>query len=146
MIFNPIYKRAVNGKINQWTVEVENNQFRTISGYHDGVQTTSEWTVCEGKNIGKKNETTATEQAMAEAEALHRKRKEVGYFEDINDCDKQVYFQPMLAKDWNVEKHKVKFPIFTQPKLDGIRCVVKSDGMWSRTVNQLYLHLIFLNQ
>ena len=132
MIFNPIYKRAVNSKINQWAVEVEGNHFRTISGYHDGVQTTSEWTVCEGKNIGKKNETTAAEQAMAEAEALHRKRKEVGYFENINDCDKQVYFQPILAKDWNVEKHKVKFPIFTQPKLDGIRCVVKSDGMWSR--------------
>ena len=92
MIFNPIYKRAVNGKINRWTVEVEDNHFRTISGYYDGVQTTSEWTVCEGKNIGKKNETTAVEQAMAEAEALHRKRKEVGYFEDINDCDKQVYF------------------------------------------------------
>jgi DNA ligase-1 len=132
MIFNPIYKRAVNGKINQWTVEVENNQYRTISGYHDGVQTTSEWTVCEGKNIGKKNETTPIQQAMAEAEALYRKRKELGYFEDINDCDKQVYFQPMLAKDWNNEKDKVKYPIFTQPKLDGIRCIVKSDGMWSR--------------
>ena len=132
MIFNPIYKRAVNGKINQWAVEVEGNQYRTISGYHDGVQTTSEWTVCEGKNIGKKNETTPVQQAMAEAEALHRKRKELGYFEDINDCDKQVYFQPMLAKDWNNEKDKVKYPIFTQPKLDGIRCIVKSDGMWSR--------------
>jgi ATP-dependent DNA ligase len=38
----------------------------------------------------------------------------------------------MLAKDWNNEKGKVKYPIFTQPKLDGIRCIVKSDGMWSR--------------
>ncbi len=132
MMFNSIYKRAVNGKINQWTVEVEDNQYRTISGYHDGVQTTSEWTVCEGKNISKKNETTPAQQAMAEAEALYRKRKELGYFEDINDCDKQVYFQPMLAKDWNNEKGKVKYPIFTQPKLDGIRCIVKSDGMWSR--------------
>jgi DNA ligase-1 len=131
-MFNSIYKRAVNGKINQWTVEVEDNQYRTISGYHDGVQTTSEWTVCEGKNISKKNETTPAQQAMAEAEALYRKRKELGYFEDINDCDKQVYFQPMLAKDWNNEKGKVKYPIFTQPKLDGIRCIVKSDGMWSR--------------
>ena len=132
MMFNSIYKRAVNGKINQWTVEVEDNQYRTISGYHDGVQTTSEWTVCEGKNISKKNETTPAQQAMAEAEALYRKRKELGYFEDINDCDNQVYFQPMLAKDWNNEKGKVKYPIFTQPKLDGIRCIVKSDGMWSR--------------
>jgi DNA ligase-1 len=45
----------------------------------------------------------------------------------------QVFFQPMLAKDWNDKKSKIKYPLFTQPKLDGIRCIVKSDGMWSRT-------------
>jgi DNA ligase-1 len=28
---------------------------------------------------------------------------------------------------------KVKYPIYSQPKLDGIRCIVKSDGMWTRT-------------
>jgi DNA ligase-1 len=127
-----LYKRSTTGKISEWTIEIEGNKFRTISGFTDGQKVISEWTVCEGKNIGKKNETTPAQQAMAEAEALYRKRKELGYFEDINDCDKQVYFQPMLAKDWNNEKGKVKYPIFTQPKLDGIRCIVKSDGMWSR--------------
>jgi DNA ligase-1 len=137
MIYNPIYKRATNGKINKWSIEVEANKYRTISGYNDGVQTTSEWTICEGKNIGKKNETTDTEQAKLEAEAMYRKRKELGYFENIDECDTQVYFQPMLAKDWNDEKHKVKFPIFSQPKLDGIRCIVKSDGMWSRNGKQI---------
>jgi len=132
MIYKPLYKRATNGKINQWTVEVEDNKFRTIAGYSDGIQTTTKWTVCDGKNIGKKNETSPNQQAEAETEALYRKRKEVGYFENINECDNSVYFQPMLAKDWNDEKHKVKFPIYSQPKLDGIRCIVKKDGMWSR--------------
>ena len=105
MIYKPLYKRATNGKINQWTIEIDYNKFRTIAGYHDGVQTTSEWTVCDGKNIGKKNETTPERQAKAEADALYRKRKEVGFFDNINDCDKSIYFQPMLAKDWNDEKH-----------------------------------------
>jgi len=132
MIYKPLYKRATNGKINQWTIEIDSNKFRTIAGYHDGVQTTSEWTVCDGKNIGKKNETTPERQAKAEADALYRKRKEVGFFDNIKDCDKSLYFQPMLAKDWNDEKHKISYPIFSQPKLDGIRCIVKSDGMWSR--------------
>jgi ATP-dependent DNA ligase len=133
MIYPPLFKKSTHGKINKWTVEVEENKFRTISGYSDGVQTTSEWTICEGKNIGKKNETTPEQQAKAEADALYRKRKEVGYFEDINKSDVQVFFQPMLAKNWNDEKSKVKFPLASQPKLDGIRALVKSDGMWSRT-------------
>ena len=30
------------------------------------------------------------------------------------------------------DKDKVKYPIYSQPKLDGIRCIVKKDGMWSR--------------
>lgn len=137
MIYNPIYKRATNGKINKWSIEVEANKYRTISGYSDGVQTTTEWTICEGKNIGKKNETSPNEQSKAEADAMYRKKTELGYFENINECDTQVYFQPMLAKDWNDEKHKVKFPLYSQPKLDGIRCIVKSDGMWSRNGKQI---------
>jgi DNA ligase-1 len=43
----------------------------------------------------------------------------------------------MLAKDWNKEKSKVKFPLFSQPKLDGIRCIVRADGMWSRNGKQI---------
>jgi DNA ligase-1 len=38
----------------------------------------------------------------------------------------------MLAHDWHKEKAKVKYPVYSQPKLDGIRCIVKKDGMWSR--------------
>ena len=72
MKYKPLYKRATNGKINQWTVEVDLNKFRTIAGYHDGVQTESEWTICEGKNIGKKNETTPEQQAKAEREQQHK--------------------------------------------------------------------------
>jgi DNA ligase-1 len=132
MKLNTLYKRATNGKVVEHTIEVENNCFRTISGYTDGLKTTSEWTYCLGKNLGKKNETTPNEQAMAEAKAMWTKRVELGNFENINDIDNEVYFSPMLAHKWEDRKDKITYPVYSQPKLDGIRCIVKSDGMWSR--------------
>ena len=132
MKLKTLYKRATNGKVVEHTIEVENNCFRTISGYTDGIKTTSEWTCCSGKNIGKKNETTPNEQAMAEAKAMWTKRVELGNFENINDIDNEVYFSPMLAHKWEDRKDKIQYPVFSQPKLDGIRCIVRSDGMWSR--------------
>jgi len=132
MKLSKLYKRAVNGKTLEWEIEVEDNCFRTISGYTDGIKTTSEWTCCEAKNVGKKNATTAEQQALAEATAMHRKRIETGSFEDISKIDTPVYFKPMLAHDYNDYKDKITFPIYSQPKLDGIRCIVRADGMWSR--------------
>jgi DNA ligase 1 len=132
MKLNTLYKRAVNGKINEWTVEVENNCFRTISGYNDGVKTTSEWTCCAGKNIGKKNETTPEQQALAEAQAMWTKKLELGSYESIDDIDTPKFFNPMLAHKFEDHKDKITYPVFSQPKLDGIRCIVRADGMWSR--------------
>jgi DNA ligase 1 len=132
MKLNTLYKRAVNGKINEWTVEVENNCFRTISGYNDGVKTTSEWTCCAGKNIGKKNETTPEQQALAEAQAMWTKKLELGSYESIDDIDTPKFFNPMLAHKFEDYKDKITYPVFSQPKLDGIRCIVRADGMWSR--------------
>lgn len=127
-----LFKRAVNGKTLEWQVEVKDECFRTISGYTDGVKTISEWTCCEAKNVGKKNATSPAEQADAEALAMWTKRKELGSFESISDIDTPIYFKPMLAHDYNDYKDKIKFPIYSQPKLDGVRCIVKADGMWSR--------------
>jgi DNA ligase-1 len=132
MKLNTLYKRSTNGKVVEHTIEIENNGFRTISGFTDGIKTTSEWTYCLGKNIGKKNETTPESQAMAEAQAMWTKRVELGSFENINNIDNEVYFSPMLAHKWEDRKDKVIYPLFSQPKLDGIRCILKSDGMWSR--------------
>ena len=132
MKLNTLYKRAVNGKINEHTIEVENNCFRTISGYNDGVKTTSEWTCCAGKNIGKKNETTPEQQALAEAQAMWTKKLELGSYESIDDIDTPKFFNPMLAHKFEDYKDKITYPVYSQPKLDGIRCIVRADGMWSR--------------
>ena len=130
MKLKKLYQRALKNKINTWEIEVENNKYRTITGFEDGKKTISDWQLCEAKNIGKKNATTADEQAVKEAQALYDKKTELGYFEDVNDIDKSTLFKPMLAAKY--EDVSITFPCYTQPKLDGIRCIVKADGMWTR--------------
>jgi DNA ligase-1 len=85
-----------------------------------------------GKNTGKLNETTDNEQCMKEAVAKRTKKLESGYFENIKHINKTQYFEPMLASKWEDSKDKITYPIFSQPKLDGIRCIVTKDGMFSR--------------
>jgi len=127
MKLSTLYKRSVTGKVSTWYVETNNECFRTVSGFEDGQKVTSEWTCCKGKSYN-----TSIEQATKEAEAMHRKRTETGYWEDITKIDTPIYFKPMLAHDYNDYKDKIKYPIFSQPKLDGVRCIVRADGMWTR--------------
>jgi len=132
MIYKTLYKRSVTGKVSTWYAEIENNCFRTVSGFSDGQKVTSEWTCCEAKNLNKSNATTAEQQAVAEVEAMYRKRQDLGYWEDISKIDTPVYFKPMLAKKWEDYKNKVKYPIASQKKYDGVRCIIHSGGMFSR--------------
>jgi len=131
---NTLYKRQESlNKIQEYTIQVEDNKYRTISGYTDGAKTTSEWTVCSGKNIGRSNETTPSQQAVSEAQAKINKKVDSGYFADIKQIDTSVLFKPMLANKWEDRVDKLTYPVYSQPKLDGIRCIVKADGMWTRT-------------
>jgi len=132
MKLQTIYKKTKTGATQEWSIEIEGNKYRTQSGQVGGVISTNEWTVCFGKNIGRANSTTDDEQALAEAVAKRTKKLESGYFEDINNINEQQYFEPMLASKWEDSKDKIKYPIYSQPKLDGIRCIVTKDGMFSR--------------
>lgn len=126
-----IYKKTKTGKVQEWTIEVKGNQYRTISGHTDSDnKITNEWTDCDIKNEGRANATTPEEQAIKEAEAKRKKKLESGYFESIKDINKVQYFEPMLAQKY--EDHEIKYPVYSQPKLDGIRCIVTKDGMFSR--------------
>ena len=58
-----LYARSSGGKVLIWRMERENNKYRTISGQEDGKQVTTQFTVAEPKNVGKKNATSPEEQA-----------------------------------------------------------------------------------
>ena len=132
MKLETIYKKTKTGATQEWTIEVSDNKYRSHSGQVGGQITTNEWTIVYGKNVGKVNGTTDEQQAMAEAVAKRTKKLESGYFEDVNNINEQQYFEPMLAAKWEDYKDKIQYPIYSQPKLDGIRCIVTKDGMFSR--------------
>jgi DNA ligase-1 len=132
MKLETIYKKTKTGATQEWTIEVSDNRYRTHSGQVGGQITTNAWTVVYGKNTGKANGTTDNEQALKEAIAKRTKKLESGYFESIHNINEKQYFEPMLAAKWEDYKDKVTYPIYSQPKLDGIRCIVTKDGMFSR--------------
>ena len=43
-----------------------------------------------------------------------------------------THFKPMLAHKFDNKRVDWSKPVFIQPKLDGIRCIMKSDGCYSR--------------
>lgn len=102
----------------------------------------------EGKNSGKKNETTPLQQAEAEARAKWEKQLKKGYVQTVQSAQSGEIDElieggivPMLAHKFSEQAHKIKYPAYVQPKLDGIRCIaILKDGkctLWSRTRKQI---------
>ncbi len=129
-----LFKRANTGKVQDWTIFVEGNEYWTISGQTDGKKVTTKRTLCTGKNIGRSNETSDKEQALLEAKALWQKKKDKGYTEQINDVDSVVSHKvsPTLAKKYEDHFHKYSFPVYADPKFDGLRCIITREGAFSR--------------
>ena len=139
MIFplNKLYKRDTNGNIRELTVEYANgvmNATRTVAGIKDGKLVTSGWKDAYGKNEGKANATTDAEQAQKEAKAMWDKKVEKEYFEDISLVDTYDKFKPMLAHDYTKRPQSNGF---SQPKLDGIRCIARKDGLYTRAGKEI---------
>ena len=129
-----LYKRTVLGDIQSWTITVEGNAYHTVSGKLNGKLVKNSPVICEAKNVRRANSTTPQEQALIEARAKWVKKKNEGYSETIETVDAVVehVVRPMLAKEYHDYKHRITFPIYSQPKLDGLRCIVTRSGAWSR--------------
>lgn len=121
---DPIYKRDSTGKIRVWSYEVSGNQWRTHTGLLDGKTVTSGWTVCTPKS-----QPTAEAQALFEAKAEEAKKLERDYHRSIDDIDTPNYFKPMLAKKYEGKLDEI---VWSQPKLDGIRCIATAQGLFTR--------------
>ena len=126
-----LFKYTTKGQAQQWQIVQDENTFFTLEGIVGGKITQSLPTVCVGKNIGKKNETTAEEQAFAEAQAKWDKKVASGYNEVLTSEKK--FLEPMLAFehdkypiDWEKEE------VYTQPKLDGMRAINEKNTLMSR--------------
>ena len=130
--FETLYKRTSTGKVQVWFMEVDGVRYRSTSGQMDGKKVTTEWTIAKPKNIGRANATTAEQQAVAEVEAEYEKKLARDYHRELDTVDEAMRFKPMLASKWADRKNKVSGQVYVQPKLDGMRCIAKADGLWSR--------------
>ena len=126
----PLYKIDSAGKTRVWWIEYDEEKYRVHSGIHGGKIVVSGWKYAESKNVGRANETTVAEQVVLEVEALVKKQVEIGKYATVVSESVDGYFEPMLADKYDPSKNK--YPLASQPKLDGIRCIARADGLWSR--------------
>ena len=157
--FPMLFGTATSGKSKQWFIQVlespEGVIIRTQHGYEGGKIQTTEKTITEGKNIGKKNETTPLQQAILEARSLWQKKCDEKYVprEDAAAAATEPLARtnhaavdntvpsPMLAHDYNKRGRSILFPCYIQPKLDGTRMVaMPQNGLFSRN-RKAYPHL-----
>lgn len=141
-----LFKRSKNGRIQQWTIEVVQNGYRTKEGFIDGVQTWTNWTTCSPKNVGRSNQTTAIDQALKEGTSKIKKQKEKGWVERACDIDLNNVISPMLAHKWDDYRSWIinQEYIASQPKLDGIRCIATKQGLFTRNGKKIVIapHII----
>lgn len=155
---------AQTGKTKMWSIKVSERDgcgvIEVTHGYVGGKKQVNEKIISEGKNIGKKNETTPLQQAINEARSAWIKKKESGYapvgVTDLSEANRddnesiesgrgkgidEDVPSPMLAHEYNKRGKSIKFPCFVQRKLDGTRCVaMPGKGLYSRNKKR-YPHM-----
>ena len=138
MKYNTLYKRTSTGATQTWYMERVFQAYRTISGQLGGKQTVSAWRDALPKNVGKSNETTGTQQAEAEVASQYKKKLEKDYHESVEDIDVSKMFKAMTAQKYQDRKDKITFPVYVQPKLDGMRCIATPKGLFTRGGKPIY--------
>lgn len=129
IVSEQIYKNDTTGRRRFWRYEVDGARYRTVSGLCGGNEVVSGWTTCVPMS-----QDTAEEQALFEAKAEEKKKLERVYRRTVEELGGPMMFEPMLAKKY--EDVDFDFPCYSQPKLDGIRCVATAEGLFSRQGKQ----------
>lgn len=145
--FPTLYSRTAKGAVNTWQVRTEGPEVICVWGQIGGKMQESRFTT-EAKNTGKKNATTAEEQAVKEAEALVKKQLRKKYSETLEEASDSQEIRPMLAKSWEDQKHKLKWPAYCQPKLDGLRMMasLKDDKVMLQSRGNKFYNLPHIEQ
>ena len=104
--------------------------YTTCSGYSGMKMTVSAPTVINvGKNIGRKNETNVLTQAHKECQSKYAAKMKAGYTEQgAAVVEAPTVPFPMAVKSWKDHKAKLSYPLYIQPKLDGIRMLAKYEN------------------
>lgn len=127
-----LYKIDKAGRTRVWWIEYDEEKYRNHSGLIDGAIVVSGWQYPEEKNVGRANATTVAEQVIAEVASKYEARQYQGkYHPTIEEAHGGAKFiECMLAEKFGPKTKD--FPYYSQPKLDGVRCLVSEDGMQTR--------------
>lgn len=140
-----LFKKTATGAAQEWTIGTEGAVIVTRWGQKDGAVQETRDEIKTGKNIGRSNETTAVQQAELEAQSQWEKKLKKGYVQSLADAKAgktdsiiEGGIFPMLAHRFDEQGHKLVYPCYVQPKLDGHRCIAMIDAngrctLWSRT-------------
>ena len=129
-IFPTLYDLDSFDNVKTWDIKVTNfgdySEIITVYGRENKVE--NRVRIDQGKNVGKSNMTTHFTQGISDAQSKWTKKISQGYYEQKNDQGNDPKLEtknpfPMLAQDYHKMKHKIVFPCFVQPKLDGYRCI-----------------------
>jgi DNA ligase 1 len=116
-----LYHKGKSGKIYSWVISTKGKEISVTYGIVDGKKTTTTQ-IAKGKNIGKKNATTNSQQAELEARSMWQHKLDNKYSQTKEES-RETVFLPMLAHDYTKQKKKPAFPFDVQPKLNGCRCM-----------------------
>lgn len=119
-----LYKRDSTGRVRTWRMQIdENGRYRTVSGLIDGKPVESGWTTPVARSCD-----TVKDQGEFEVRAKYQHQLDREYHRTLDTIDTPNFFEPMLAKSYDGFKGRG----FVQPKLDGIRCIARVDGLFTR--------------
>jgi DNA ligase-1 len=130
-----LYHLGKSAAMYQWTIWTEGPDIITEYGLVKGEKQTAKKRAA-GKNIGKKNETSPSDQALKEAAAMHKYKLDRNYSLSIKEAKNPVLL-PMLAKDFEKRKNKIVYPVWVQPKLDGVRCMAYDNTDEKRHISKI---------
>ncbi|WP_426039689.1 hypothetical protein [Brevundimonas sp. DC300-4] len=122
MLHPIIFKKDTRGRTRVWQIEQDGTSYRVLFGIKNNPQTPTGWIHCIGKQARNDLDQAGFEIASAYEHQLDRE-----YHKTEATLDEPKFFQPMLAG-----KYSGFSPGFAQPKLDGIRCIARVEGLFTR--------------
>lgn len=123
------YCFTANKRMMEWSIWIEKSSRGYIIHTEHGIKGK---TITQDKGLliseGKASR-SLEEQVELQYNSIVKKKIDKGYTTNASGINKSLPVKPMLAQNYEKHKKKIKFPAIAQPKLDGVRCLIRvQDG------------------